>query len=292
MSTSARVSGTERRVLGAGSVAWLLRGVLGYLVQVGGSQLGAKVMPSLASTATRQRRSLREVMPKLSEHVAQVPLDRAGANEQLGGDLLVGVAVPSQLGDRGLLGREVGEGLGRALAHGLPGGQQLTAGAQLTYLVSRRRPVQSWLLARDLLVAGASVLFSMWVTFASGYQAVYQALVVVLAGIVLYAFLNARRERSGQIPNRRTTRPTTRPRWRLRRRNGSERRAKETVMTGTAPFRVGKWLPSDQQVLGRWLDDLIVKADARGDVPLLPVVEEFRQLIERIPRSTCCSRSC
>ena len=54
-------------------------------------------------------------------------------------------------------------------------------------------------------------------------------------------------------------------------------------MAGAAPFRVGKWLPSDQQVLGRWLDDLIAKADARGDVPLLPVVEEFRQLIERDP---------
>jgi hypothetical protein len=40
-------------------------------------------------------------------------------------------------------------------------------------------------------------------------------------------------------------------------------------MTGTTPFRVGKWLPSDQQVLGRWLDGLIAKADARGDVPLL-----------------------
>ena len=60
--------------------------------------------------------------------------------------------------------------------------------------------MQSWLLARDLLVCGVSVLFSMWVTFASGYQAVYQALILVLAGIVLYAFLNARRERLGQIP--------------------------------------------------------------------------------------------
>jgi phosphatidylserine decarboxylase len=56
-------------------------------------------------------------------------------------------------------------------------------------------------------------------------------------------------------------------------------------MTGAAPFRVGEWLPSDQQVLGRWLDDLIAKADARGDVPLLPVVEEFRQLIERDPET-------
>jgi APA family basic amino acid/polyamine antiporter len=50
--------------------------------------------------------------------------------------------------------------------------------------------------ARDLLICGVSVLFSMWVTFASGYQ----ALILVLAGIVLYAFLNARRERIGQIP--------------------------------------------------------------------------------------------
>jgi basic amino acid/polyamine antiporter, APA family len=39
----------------------------------------------------------------------------------------------------------------------------------------------------------------MWVTFAAGYQAVYQALVVVLAGVVVYAFLKARRERLGQV---------------------------------------------------------------------------------------------
>jgi len=35
----------------------------------------------------------------------------------------------------------------------------------------------------------------MWVTFASGYQVVYQALVVILAGLILYAFMNARRQR-------------------------------------------------------------------------------------------------
>jgi basic amino acid/polyamine antiporter, APA family len=40
----------------------------------------------------------------------------------------------------------------------------------------------------------------MWVTFASGYSAVYQALIMVLAGVVLYAFLNARRERLGEVP--------------------------------------------------------------------------------------------
>jgi APA family basic amino acid/polyamine antiporter len=70
--------------------------------------------------------------------------------------------------------------------------------AQLTYLVSRRRRVQGWPLARDLAVAAASILFSMWVTFASGYQVVYQALVVILAGLVVYAFLNARRQRLGE----------------------------------------------------------------------------------------------
>jgi APA family basic amino acid/polyamine antiporter len=74
----------------------------------------------------------------------------------------------------------------------------MSAIAQLTYLVSRRRRVQGWQLARDLSVAGASVLFSMWVTFASGYQVVYQALVVLLVGLVLYAFLNARRQRLGE----------------------------------------------------------------------------------------------
>jgi APA family basic amino acid/polyamine antiporter len=76
----------------------------------------------------------------------------------------------------------------------------MSACAQLAYLVSRRRRVQGWLLARDLLITAAAVLFSMWVTFAAGYAAVYQAMVIVLAGIILYAFLKARRERLGQVP--------------------------------------------------------------------------------------------
>jgi basic amino acid/polyamine antiporter, APA family len=74
-----------------------------------------------------------------------------------------------------------------------------SACAQLTYLVSKRRRVQGWAMARDLTIAGAGVLFSMWVTFAAGYQAVYQALIVVLAGLVVYAFLKAQRERAGQV---------------------------------------------------------------------------------------------
>jgi phosphatidylserine decarboxylase len=54
-------------------------------------------------------------------------------------------------------------------------------------------------------------------------------------------------------------------------------------MADAVPFRVGEWLPSDQEALGRWVDDLAAKADAAGEVPLLPVVEEFRQLIEDDP---------
>ena len=72
-----------------------------------------------------------------------------------------------------------------------------SACAQLAYLVSRRRQVQGWALARDLAIAGASVLFSLWVTSASGYQAVYQAMILVLIGLPIYAFLKARKEREG-----------------------------------------------------------------------------------------------
>ncbi len=75
-----------------------------------------------------------------------------------------------------------------------------SASAQLAYLASRRRRVDGWLLARDLSIAGAAALFSMWVTFAAGWAAVYQAMVLVLAGVILYAFIKARRERAGQVP--------------------------------------------------------------------------------------------
>lgn len=76
----------------------------------------------------------------------------------------------------------------------------LSACAQLAYLVSGRRRVQGWALARDLVVASVGMLFSLWVTFASGYQSVYQALLLFLVGIPLYAFLKARRERLGLAP--------------------------------------------------------------------------------------------
>ena len=45
-----------------------------------------------------------------------------------------------------------------------------SACAQLTYLLSGRRRVQGWLLARDLTITAAATLFSLWVTFAAGYS--------------------------------------------------------------------------------------------------------------------------
>lgn len=78
-----------------------------------------------------------------------------------------------------------------------------SACAQLAYLVSRRRKVNGWALARNLAIASTSVLFSLWVAFTAGYQAVYQAvyqaMLLLLIGIPIYAFLKARRERRGDV---------------------------------------------------------------------------------------------
>ena len=73
-----------------------------------------------------------------------------------------------------------------------------SACAQLAYLASRRRKVDGWALARDMAIAGCGVLFSLWVAFAAGYQAVYQAILLFLVGIPIYSFLKARRERLDQ----------------------------------------------------------------------------------------------
>lgn len=75
----------------------------------------------------------------------------------------------------------------------------ISACAQLAYLVSRRRQVQGWALTRDLAISVVGGAFALWVTFASGYQSVYQAMLLLLIGLPLYAFLKARRERRGDV---------------------------------------------------------------------------------------------
>ena len=48
-------------------------------------------------------------------------------------------------------------------------------------------------------MATVGILFSLWVTFAAGYQSVYQAMFLLLIGIPLYGFLKAQREARGEI---------------------------------------------------------------------------------------------
>lgn len=75
----------------------------------------------------------------------------------------------------------------------------LSASAQIAFLVSRRRRVHGITLVRDASITGAATLFSLWVTAASGYQAVYQAVIMLLIGIPLYSVLKSRKERTGQV---------------------------------------------------------------------------------------------
>ncbi|MFE1251917.1 phosphatidylserine decarboxylase family protein [Streptomyces sp. NPDC058741] len=55
------------------------------------------------------------------------------------------------------------------------------------------------------------------------------------------------------------------------------------MATATKPFRVGNWLPSDQEFLRRWLDDLIDEVETTREAPLLPVIEDFARLIREDP---------
>src|SRR5271154_4863248 len=61
--------------------------------------------------------------------LAQVPLDRARADEQLGADLRVRLPITGEPGDLRLLGCELLARLDSAVVDRLPGGQQLTASA-------------------------------------------------------------------------------------------------------------------------------------------------------------------
>ncbi len=48
------------------------------------------------------------------------------------------------------------------------------------------------------------------------------------------------------------------------------------------PFHVGKWLPTDQAILEKWMNNLIAEVET-VEKPLLPVIEEFKNLIEQDP---------
>jgi hypothetical protein len=65
---------------------------------------------------------------ELGEHLAQVVLDRARADEQPGADFRVGQPIQGQPRDLGLLGGQLYGALDGALAGGLAGGGQLAPG--------------------------------------------------------------------------------------------------------------------------------------------------------------------
>lgn len=51
----------------------------------------------------------------------------------------------------------------------------------------------------------------------------------------------------------------------------------------TVPYMVGQWLPSDQRATDQWVNNLIRETDSKGNKALLPVVQEFKDLIENDP---------
>ncbi len=55
-------------------------------------------------------------------------------------------------------------------------------------------------------------------------------------------------------------------------------------MSPTHVYRVGKWLPEDQQFLENWLANLIEEALLRK-VPLHPVIQQFKDFIEGTPEA-------
>ncbi|MDD2338211.1 MAG: phophatidylserine decarboxylase associated domain-containing protein, partial [Geobacteraceae bacterium] len=51
----------------------------------------------------------------------------------------------------------------------------------------------------------------------------------------------------------------------------------------TAPYRVGKWLPSDKVVFDQWLAGVVAGTESANE-PLAPVIRELKELIEGDPQ--------
>ncbi|MFI9154455.1 amino acid permease [Streptomyces sp. NPDC053367] len=71
----------------------------------------------------------------------------------------------------------------------------LATAAQIFHLV-RGEQVDKARLLRDALVAAVAFGFSMWLVAGAGYAAVYQGVLFLFAGVLVYAWLAARRQRT------------------------------------------------------------------------------------------------
>ncbi|MEV7689672.1 amino acid permease [Streptomyces bungoensis] len=76
----------------------------------------------------------------------------------------------------------------------------LATAAQLFHLVSGREPVNRARLVRDAVVASVAAAFSLWLVAGAGYAAVYQGVLFLFAGVVVYAVLAARQRRAAVRP--------------------------------------------------------------------------------------------
>ncbi|CAM5420215.1 MULTISPECIES: amino acid permease [Streptomyces] len=73
----------------------------------------------------------------------------------------------------------------------------LATAAQLFHLVSgRRERVDRGRLVRDLVVASVAAAFSLWLVAGAGYQAVYQGVLFLFGGVLVYAVMAARKQRT------------------------------------------------------------------------------------------------
>ncbi|MFJ8542620.1 amino acid permease [Streptomyces sp. NPDC093586] len=73
----------------------------------------------------------------------------------------------------------------------------LATAAQIFHLVSgQRERVNGARLARDAVIASVAAAFSLWLVAGAGYAAVYQGVLFLFAGVLVYAVMAARRQRS------------------------------------------------------------------------------------------------
>ncbi|MER6780453.1 MULTISPECIES: amino acid permease [unclassified Streptomyces] len=74
----------------------------------------------------------------------------------------------------------------------------LATAAQIHFLLSgQRERVHPGRLARDGVLAALAFGFSMWLVAGSGYAAVYQGVLFLFAGVLVYAVMSARKHRAG-----------------------------------------------------------------------------------------------
>ncbi|HZG05579.1 MAG TPA: amino acid permease [Streptomyces sp.] len=73
----------------------------------------------------------------------------------------------------------------------------LATAAQIFHLLSgRRERVDRARLVRDAAVAAVAAAFSIWLVAGAGYAAVYQGVLFLFAGVIVYAVMAARRQRT------------------------------------------------------------------------------------------------